>query len=91
MFQNLSTVNANSGTRYEQNVATYWTYGIIYVLIGGTAVIGNGFVLLVTHGNRNSGPLRHLDNVIKSLAVADMLFGLLGIPLRLFVDYNIGT
>ena len=52
----------------------------IYFVLALTAIIGNGFVLYSATKNVNLGPLRYMDDVIKSLAIADMLFGLLGVP-----------
>ena len=54
----------------------------INTLIGIIAVLGNGLVLYAAYGNRNNGRLNYLDGVIKSLAVNDLIYGLIGIPCR---------
>ena len=56
---------------------------IIYLVVALTAIVGNGLVLYSATNNVNLGPLRHMDDVIKSLAIADMLFGLLGVPFNI--------
>ena len=75
---------------YDFRKERFWVHATLYILIGLIAALGNGFVLFVTYGYRNSGRLRYLDNAIKSLALTDMLFGLIGMPCRTVVDYNIG-
>jgi hypothetical protein len=87
-----STIN-ETGTpgiyqnNYEKYTGLFWAYAVITLFVALIAVTGNGFVLFITYGNRNSGRLRYLDNAIKSLAVADMLIGLIGIPCRIVVYY----
>ena len=75
---------------YERYKALIWGTGIVYLCIAVMAVIGNGLVLYAAYGKRNTGRLRHLDGVVKSLAVADMLFGLIGVPCKLTADYYVG-
>ena len=66
----------------------FWGYVTSYLLISSISVMANGFLLFVTYGERNSGVLRYLCNAIKSLAIADMLFGLIGAPIWVFNDYR---
>ena len=83
-----STMNKES--TYEKNIVMFWVGVAIYLILAMVAATGNGLVLYVTFGNFNVGPLRHLDDVIKSLATADMLYGLCGIPLKIATDYYYG-
>ena len=89
---NSSMIENNSDPGLERSVRTqvFWTYVGFYICIAIVAVIGNTCVLVATYGSRNSGPLRHLDTSIKSLAFTDMLFGLVGVPCRLVIDYDVG-
>ena len=48
--------------------------------MGLVAVVGNGLVLYLGFGNKNFGRLRYLDIVIKSLAVNDLLYAMIGFP-----------
>ena len=72
---------------YENNKALFWGSVVVELCIGVIAIVGNGLVIYAAHGNNNTGRLRYLDNAVKSLAVADMLFGLMGIPLKLTNSY----
>ena len=88
------TVSDNSseiagGNVQEINLSRFLAVSSIYLVLALTAIIGNGFVLYSATKNVNLGPLSHMDDVIKSLAVADMLYGLLGVPLNLINYYYI--
>ena len=75
---------------YEKIVVVFWMGVVLYLGLGLLAIVGNGLVLYTSLGDMNMGPLRHLDNVIKSLAVADMLYGLIGVPCKVVADYYVG-
>ena len=75
-----------SGGIYEENKLVLWGLGVIFLCIALLAILGNAVVLYVTHFHKNNGPLGNLDIVIKSLAVADVLLGVIGIPSRLVVS-----
>ena len=74
-------------TFYDKNKGLFWGMLTLYVCIAVITAIGNGLVIYATYGKRNAGPLRYLDPVIKSLAVSDMLFGVLGTPFLLVSVY----
>ena len=75
---------------YERNKVLFWVGVAIFLCLAFMATTGNGLVLYTSFRNFNWGPLRHLDNVIKSLAMADMLYGLIGIPCQIVYDYYSG-
>ena len=77
-------------TSYEENLFTFWSVAVIYTSIGIVAILGNGLVLSAIYGSRNLSMLRGFDGVIKSLAVADLLVGLIGVPIRIYESYNVG-
>ena len=77
-------------TSYEENLFTFWSVAVIYTSIGIVAILGNGLVLFAIYGSRNLSMLRGFDGVIKSLAVADLLVGLIGVPIRIYESYNVG-
>ena len=77
-------------TFYEENKATFWVCSVFYVCIAFVAVTGNGLVIYAAHVDKNLGRLRNFDIVIKSLAVTDMLFGLVGMPCRIIGSYYVG-
>ena len=68
-------------TSYEKNVELFWCFAFVCLGISIITVIGNGIVIYVSHQTRNTTRLRHLDGVVKSLAVTDFLFGLIGTPM----------
>ena len=73
---------------YENNRALFWVDTTLFVVVGLITTAGNGLVLYAAHGNKNQGPLRYLDNAIRSLALTDMLFGLIGTPLIILGYYT---
>ena len=79
--------NIQEVSGYDKNIALFWIDTVFCLCVALAAIIGNVLVLFAAHGNKNSGPLRYLDNGIKSLAITDMLFGLIGIPLIIFCYY----
>ena len=80
-----------------RNTIVFWGATVLYVCLAIATVIGNILVIYATHITK-SGEFRdatlpkisgYLTNVIQSLAVADMLYGLLGIPFQLY-GYHLG-
>ena len=72
---------------YEEHFVMFWMISAFYLCLALIGIIGNGLVIYASYGTRSSGPLRHLDDVIKSLAVADMLFGVFGTPILIYKYY----
>ena len=66
---------------YDKNEILFWCFAFVCLSISIITIIGNGIVFFVSHQTRNTTRLRHLDGVVKSLAVTDFLFGLLGTPM----------
>ena len=61
----------------------------IYIVIAILTILGNGIVIYVSHKTKSTGRLRYLDNVVKSLAVTDFLFGIVGAPI-IITGYYMG-
>ena len=62
---------------------------LLSILIALVAIFGNALVLYAAYGKRTllQGTIvRDLDIVIKSLAVTDLLIGLVGIPSRIVAE-----
>ena len=89
-FVNETETKHGSLSLFEKDKAAFWALTIVYLCIALIAVAGNALVLQVSFSNRNYGPLKYLDCVVQSLAVADMLFGLIGMPCRI-IGTNIAT
>ena len=66
---------------YRYNVIISW-FGVAFSIITSTiAILGNSLVIYAgKQQTANGDSLRYLDNVIKSLAMTDLLFGLIGTP-----------
>ena len=90
IFSTALPVN-DSITKYEENIVTFWFVAAIYMCIGIVAILGNGLVLYAIYGSKHVSMLRGFDGVITSLALADFLFGLVGVPIRIGESYNVGT
>ena len=77
------------------SVSSEIVFGIVFfLLIGAVAIIGNGLVIYAACRKNNSmkfSVLRDLDIVIKSLAINDLLIGLVGIPARVFAMWMAGN
>ena len=90
-YTQLNSKEIEERSIYQGNILIFWIFATTITCIGLIAVVANGIVLYITTFYKNNGPLKSLDSVIKSLAVADMLFGLIGIPCRLIGAWNIGS
>ena len=81
--------NSSEPNSYDKNFGLFWALASVCFVNAIVTLIGNGLVIYVSHQTRNTGRLRHLDGVVKSLAVTDFLFGLIGTPLIL-INYYAG-
>ena len=84
---NLTAGRVPNETAYDKNIVLFWMSVTIYLCIAFVTTIGNGLVIYAGYGNNNKGALRYLDDVVKSLALADMLFGLVGTPFLIYGDF----
>ena len=82
---NTTTDSPNTGL--GELAAVFWCVSCVFLCVAVVNIFGNGLVIYAACGNRNTGRLRYLDDVIKSLAVSDMLFGILGCPLFVYANY----
>ena len=65
------------------NEALFWTAATVSSLIVILGVIANVLVIYFANQEPPAGTLRHLNKVVKHLAVSDILYGVLGMPLSL--------
>ena len=89
VLEETTNSTAEELTAYEKNKTMFWAFATFSVLIAILAVIGNGLVIYIAHGVKHVGPLRYLDNVVKSLALTDLAFGLVATPL-IIINYYMG-
>ena len=74
-------------TLYHKYFALFWGFAAIWSVLALVAIIGNGLVMYASYRHRNQGPLRYFDGVVKSLAFADLLYGLVGMPITVIKYY----
>ena len=63
------------------NEILFWTSTAISTLIVVFGILSNSLVLYFSKTKTMAGSLRHLNTVVKHLAVSDLLYGLLACPL----------
>ena len=59
----------------------FWVFFVLFTLISIAGMIGNGLVIYVANRNPQRGALRHLNKVVRNLAITDFLFNVLAAPL----------
>ena len=60
---------------------------ILYTIASIIGIIGSSLVIHFSTKGRGTGVLRHLNQVVKNLAIADLLYALCGAPL--FIKFSI--
>ena len=87
-FRLASNVSACQGHQAESqinqfNEILFWAVSIVCILVVLFGVIANILVIYFAHQEPWTGTLRYLNKAVKHLAIADLLYGVLGIPLTL--------
>ena len=90
MDEDSATTNVTSGFTKSRFEGMYLGF-VGLILIAILIFLGNSLVLYAAYEKKNFGMLRHLDIVIKSLALNDLLIGLIGIPSRVFALWMQGS
>ena len=65
------------------NEVLFWTAAAVCTLIFTFGAIADGLVIYFANQEPSTGALRHLNKVVKQLAVSDILLGVLACPLTL--------
>ena len=74
---------------YNKNVGLYWAFVAFAFVTSSIAILGNSLVIYAAQQTANRGRLRYLDSVVKSLAMTDLLYGLIGAPFT-YVNFYLG-
>ena len=90
--ENLSLVDSTTTytevkTVYEDTFVMFWGLVTLYICLAVVTVIGNSLVIYAAHVHKDNDISKSLALAIKSLAVADMLYGLLGAPFQIYGYY----
>ena len=85
-------MKSTTNTVTEGQIDGIWVicWYLLVVLIGIVAVLGNSLVFYVAYRNKilvRRTALREIEAVIISLAVTDLLIGLIGIPSRVLANW----
>ena len=91
-MENISSVSSTTTytavkTVYEDTFVMFWGLVTFYICLAVVTVIGNSLVIYAAHVHRDNDISKSLALAIKSLAVADMLYGLLGAPFQIYGYY----
>ena len=76
----------NQGACYGKQAVTFWGFVLFSILTSFTAILGNSLVIYAGSRTVNKGRLKYLDGMVKSLAMTDLLYGLVATPFN-FVNY----
>ena len=87
MGEKTNNTDTEDLSQYHKYFAIFWGFVAIWSVLAFVGIIGNGLVIYASYRHRNRGPLRYFDGVVKSLAFADLLYGLLGMPITAIRSY----
>ena len=85
----MGTPYCSAGACYENIVVMFWVFVTFSIIMSSMAILGNSLVIYAGQQKGNRGRLRYLDSVVKSLAMTDLLHGLIGTPLN-YVNHYLG-
>ena len=74
-------------SHYHKYFEVFWIFITIYLLLAFVAILGNGLVIYASYRHRNTGPVRYFHGIVRSLAFADLFYGLLGMPVTTIKYY----
>ena len=74
----------------QVNEVLFWTAAAVATLISIFGAIANILVIYFANQEPSTGALRHLNKVVKHLAVSDILYGVLACPLA-FAYWKMGN
>ena len=81
--------NSSRASDAEATTASvvFWLCVSICIVLGIISSLGNGLVVYVSYKKEDFGGFRHVNSVVKNLALSDCLFGLIGCPLTIVFWY----
>ena len=91
-MRDMSNISSEEGCNKSddiKHIALFSTSTVISVILAIVAVIGNGIVIYRAGHERYGQALKYLSKPVRSLAITDLLIGLIGIPL-IIAYYGLG-
>ena len=77
----------NDATHYETNRGFLGGFVAFSIITSFIAILGNSLVIYASRRKEHRGRLRYLDGAIRSLALTDLLYGLIGTPVNCVNQY----
>ncbi len=65
----------------------FWITVAISAILSIINIIGNGMVIFVSCRKKKTAALNNLNNAVRSLAIADLLFGIVVMPVIILDSY----
>ena len=65
----------------------FWITVVVSIITFVITIIGNGMVIFVGCRKQKTKSLKNLNNAVRSLAIADLLFGIVGMPVITLYSY----
>ena len=84
-----TTTYCSAGACYENTKVVYWCFVGFSVITSLIAILGNTLVIYAGQQRGNRGRLKYLDGMVQSLAVTDLVYGLIGTPFN-YVNHYLG-
>ena len=75
-----------SDPNYNDTVL-FWASLPVFVILSMVSIIGNGTVIVIGCRKKKTGALKNLNNAVRSLAVTDLLIGVVGMPALILFSY----
>ena len=84
---NSTSCEEKSTGQTKGSEAQTWGLMALTMLSGIMGVIGNGLVIYFAKKGHLAGTFRHLNKVVRSLAIVDFLFSILAVPCQIAYWY----
>ena len=65
----------------------FWVTVAISAILSMINIIGNGMVIFVSCRKKKTAALKNLNSAVRSLAIADLLFGIVAMPIIILYSY----
>ena len=84
---NATSCEEKSSGQTAGKEAQTWVLMALTLLSGIMGILGNGLVIYFSKTGHLAGTFRHLNKVVRNLAIADFLFSILAVPCQVAYWY----